>query len=71
VTALIDDNASADAIPAERSQRLVVGSPDSIADQIKTKAFDAGIDGVVINVPFYSPGGVAKLGEALKPLVAG
>ena len=71
VTALVDENASADAVPAERDQRIVVGSPDSIADQIKTKVFDAGIDGVVINVPFYSPGGVAKLGEALKPLVAG
>lgn len=71
VTALVDENASADVIPAEMSQRMVVGSADSIADQIKAKAFDAGIDGVVINVPFYSPGVVAKLGEALKPLVAG
>jgi F420-dependent oxidoreductase-like protein len=71
VTALIDENASADVIPAEMGQRMVVGSPDSIADQIKTKVFDAGIDGVIINVPFYSPGAVAKLGEALKPLVAG
>lgn len=70
-TALIDENASADVIPAEMGQRMVVGSPDSIADQIKTKVFDAGIDGVIINVPFYSPGAVAKLGEALKPLVAG
>ncbi len=71
VTAVIDENASADVIPAEMSQRMVVGSPDSIADQIKTKVFDAGIDGVVINMPFYSPGAVAKVGEALKPLVAG
>ena len=71
VTALIDENVSADVIPAEMGQRMVVGSPDSIADQIKTKVFDAGIDGVIINVPFYSPGAVAKLGEALKPLVAG
>ena len=71
VTALIDENVSADVIPAEMSQRMVVGSPDSIADQIKTKVFDAGIDGAIINVPFYSPGAVAKVGEALKPLVAG
>jgi F420-dependent oxidoreductase-like protein len=71
VTALVDENASADVIPAEMSQRMVAGSPDSIADQIKKNVFDAGIDGVVINVPFYSPGAVAKLGEALKPLVAG
>jgi F420-dependent oxidoreductase-like protein len=71
VTALIDENASGDVIPAEMGQRMVVGSPDSIADQIKTKVFGAGIDGVIINVPFYAPGAVAKLGEALKPLVAG
>jgi alkanesulfonate monooxygenase SsuD/methylene tetrahydromethanopterin reductase-like flavin-dependent oxidoreductase (luciferase family) len=71
VTALIDENASADVIPAQMGQRMVVGSPDSIADQIKTKVFGAGIDGVIINVPFYAPGAVAKLGEALKPLVAG
>jgi len=71
VTALVDENASADAVPADMSQRMVVGSADSIADQIKAKVFDAGIDGVVINVAYYSPGVVAKLGEALKPLVAG
>jgi F420-dependent oxidoreductase-like protein len=71
VTALVDENASADVIPAEMGQRMVVGSPDSIADQIKTKVFDAGIDGAIISVAFYSPGAVAKLGEALKPLVAG
>jgi F420-dependent oxidoreductase-like protein len=71
VTALVDDNASADVVPAEMSQRMVAGSADSIADQIKAKVFDAGIDGVVINVAVYSPGVVAKLGEALKPLVAG
>jgi F420-dependent oxidoreductase-like protein len=71
VTVLIDENVSADVIPAEMGQRMVVGSPDSIADQIKTKIFDAGIDAAIINVPFYAPGAVAKLGEALKPLVAG
>jgi alkanesulfonate monooxygenase SsuD/methylene tetrahydromethanopterin reductase-like flavin-dependent oxidoreductase (luciferase family) len=49
----------------------VVGSPDSIADQIKTKIFDAGIGAAIIHVPFYAPGAVAKLGEALKSLVAG
>ena len=65
VTALVDENA------AEMSQRMVAGSADSIADQIKAKVLDAGIDGVVINVPSYRPGLVAKLGEALKPLVTG
>jgi F420-dependent oxidoreductase-like protein len=70
VAALIDDNASADSIPAEMRQRMVVGSADAVAEQIKTKVFDAGIDGVVISVPFYSPGIVAKAGAALARLVS-
>ena len=70
VTALIDDNASAESIPPEMRQRMVVGSADAVAEQIKTKVLDAGIDGVVINVPFYSPGIVAKAGAALAPLVS-
>ena len=69
VTALIDDNASAELIPAEMSQRMVVGSADAVAEQIKAKVFDVGIDGVVLNVPFYSPGIVAKAGAALARLV--
>jgi hypothetical protein len=70
VTALVDENLSADAVPAKMSQRMVAGSPDSIADQIKSKALDAGLDGVVVNVAAYSPGVVTKLGEALKPLLS-
>lgn len=55
-TVMIDDNASLDQIPAEMTQRMVVGNPDSVADQIKTKVIDAGIDSVIINLPFYTPG---------------
>ncbi|MCA2245192.1 LLM class F420-dependent oxidoreductase [Mycobacterium sp. WUMAC-067] len=68
-TVLIDENASLDQIPAEMKQRMVVGTPDSVADQIKTKVIDAGIDGVIINLPFYTPGIVEAAGEALRPLV--
>lgn len=68
-TVLIDENASLDQIPAEMTQRMVVGTPDSVADQIKSKVLDAGIDGVIINLPFYTPGVVAAAGEALRPLV--
>jgi alkanesulfonate monooxygenase SsuD/methylene tetrahydromethanopterin reductase-like flavin-dependent oxidoreductase (luciferase family) len=68
-TVLIDQNASLDQIPAEMKQRMVVGTPDSIADQIKTKVLDAGIDGVIINLPFYTPGIVEAAGAALRPLV--
>jgi F420-dependent oxidoreductase-like protein len=70
VTAVIDDSASADMIPAELSQRAVVGSAESVAEQIKTKVLDAGIGGVVINVPIYSPGIVAKAGEALTSVIS-
>lgn len=69
VTALIDDNASPESIPSGMAQRMVVGSAQAVADQIKTKVLDAGVDGVIINIPFYTPGVVAKAGEALKPLV--
>jgi F420-dependent oxidoreductase-like protein len=70
VTALVDDNASADQIPAEMSQRMVAGSAEAVADQIKSNVLDAGINGVIVNMPFYSPGIVAALGNALKSLVS-
>jgi F420-dependent oxidoreductase-like protein len=69
VTVVIDENFPADQIPAEMTQRMVAGSADSVADQLKTKVLDAGIDSLVVNVPFYTPGVVTAAGEALRPLV--
>jgi F420-dependent oxidoreductase-like protein len=69
ITVLLDEKVEPDQIPAEMTQRMVVGSADSVADQIKTKVLDAGIDGVIINMPFYTPGIVAAAAEALRPLV--
>ena len=75
VTAMVDANATADLIPQEMSQRMVVGTAESIADQLKAKVFDAGIDAVILNLPTslqgYQPGHITALGEALKPLVTG
>ncbi|MGB2922945.1 MAG: LLM class F420-dependent oxidoreductase [Mycobacterium sp.] len=75
VTAMVDENVTADVIPAEMSQRMVVGSAESIAEQLKNNVFDAGIDAVIMNLPTslqgYQPGHITALGEALKPLVAG
>jgi F420-dependent oxidoreductase-like protein len=68
-TVLVDDNMKPDQIPAEMTQRMIVGSADSVAEQIKTKVLDAGIDGVIINVPFYTPGVVTAIGAALRPVV--
>jgi F420-dependent oxidoreductase-like protein len=69
ITAMVSDDVKPDQIPAEMSQRMVVGSPDSIADQIKTKVIDAGIDSVIINMPYYTPGVINAVGETLRPLV--
>jgi len=69
VTALIDDDASPDQVPAEMSQRIVAGTAESVAEQIKTKVLDAGVDGVIINMPAYTPGVVTRAAEALRPLV--
>ncbi|OBI20226.1 LLM class F420-dependent oxidoreductase [Mycobacterium sp. E2497] len=68
-TVLVDENTKPDQIPAEMTQRMVVGSPDSVADQLKTKVVDAGIDGLIINLPFYTPGVISAVGEALRPVV--
>jgi hypothetical protein len=35
----------------------------------QAKVLDAGIDGVIVNLPFYTPGVVAAVGDALRPLV--
>lgn len=69
ITAVVDENFKADQIPAEMAQRMVVGGAESVAEQIKTKVLDAGIDGVIINMPFYTPGVISAAGEALRPLV--
>jgi hypothetical protein len=47
---------------------MVVGSAESVAEQIKTKVLDAGIGGVILNMPYYTPGAITAAGEALKPL---
>ncbi len=69
VTALVDDNATPDQIPAAMGQRMVAGGAESVAEQLKTKVLDAGIDSLIINLPLYTPGVISAAGEALRPLV--
>ncbi|MFZ0905275.1 MAG: LLM class F420-dependent oxidoreductase [Mycobacterium sp.] len=69
LTVLLDENVKPDQIPPGRSQRIVMGSPDDIAEQVQAKVLDAGIDGVIINMPFYTPGVVTAAAKALRPLV--
>jgi F420-dependent oxidoreductase-like protein len=69
LTALAGSNVTADQIPAEMSQRMVAGSPESIAEQIKTKVLDAGVGGVTMNIPGYTPGVIADVGAALRSVI--
>jgi hypothetical protein len=54
---------------------MVVGSAEQVADQIKTNVLDAGIDGVVVNMPTmvtgYQQGQITALGKALKAVLDG
>ncbi|WP_405487977.1 LLM class F420-dependent oxidoreductase [Nocardia sp. NBC_00511] len=59
----------------ERAQtpadRQFVGSPDEVAEQIKTRVLDQGIDGIIVNLVTngHEPGTVELAGKALAPLV--
>jgi F420-dependent oxidoreductase-like protein len=69
LTVLLDDNVKPDQIPGEMSGRMLAGSADFIAEQVQARVLDAGIDGVIINMPFYTPGVITSVAEALRPLV--
>lgn len=69
LTVVLDD-APRD-IGEARGGRAVVGSPDQVADEIKRRVLDVGVDGVIVNLPThgYTPGVVTKVGEVLRPLI--
>jgi F420-dependent oxidoreductase-like protein len=69
LTVLVDDNATPGQVRGERSGRMLVGSADHVAEQVQAKVLDAGVDGVIINLQQYTPGVVAAVGDALRPLV--
>ena len=75
VVAIIGEGITADFIPEDFRQQAVFGSPEQIADQIKTKVLDAGVDGVVLSpvtsLNGYQPGGATEVAEKLKPVLAG
>jgi F420-dependent oxidoreductase-like protein len=59
-------------VPEARRSSIIVGTPDHIAEVIKTEVLDLGIDGITINLPYngHVPGVLTAVGEALRPLVA-
>lgn len=69
MTAIPDPNFTEDKIPAAMRGRMAVGSPDRIAETVKTRVVDAGVDGVIVNLPAYRPGSISEVGAALRPVV--
>lgn len=71
LTALPDPALDEDTVPPAMRGRMAVGSPERIAETIRANVVDAGIDGVIVNLPSYRPGSIAAVGEALRPVVGG
>ncbi|WP_167098145.1 LLM class F420-dependent oxidoreductase [Mycobacterium sp. DL592] len=71
--AVIDENVTEDFIPEDFKQQAVFGGPEQIAEQIKTRILDAGVDGVILsavtNIDGYHPGRLTAVAEALKPVL--
>ena len=59
-------------IPENRRSQVIVGTPEQVAETIKTEVLDVGIDGITVNLPYngHQPGVLTAVGEALRPLVA-
>jgi F420-dependent oxidoreductase-like protein len=76
VGVVMGSGVTADLIPDNMKQRIIAGTnAGEVAEQVKAKILDAGINGVVIHIPTatigYHPGQIAELGAALQPLLAG
>jgi F420-dependent oxidoreductase-like protein len=75
VFSIVDENVTPDMIPDDFKQQAVFGSAEQVADQIKTKVLDAGVDGVILSPPTqvtgYHPGGITAVAEKLKPVLDG
>jgi F420-dependent oxidoreductase-like protein len=71
LTVMVDENAKPDQIPLEMRERMLVGSPGYIAEQVQAKVLGAGVDSVIINLAAhgYTPGVITTAAEALRPLV--
>ncbi|HTI77077.1 MAG TPA: LLM class F420-dependent oxidoreductase [Mycobacterium sp.] len=72
LTVVLDGYESHRDIDEARGDRAVSGSAEKVADEIKRRVLDVGIDGVIVNLPThrYTPGVITEVGEALKPLVS-
>ncbi|CAM2856100.1 LLM class F420-dependent oxidoreductase [Mycobacterium intermedium] len=72
LTVMIDEKLNPDHLPERVSGRMVAGSPERVADQVKAKILDVGVDGVILNLSphGFAPGLIKTAAEALRPLLA-
>ncbi|HST86710.1 MAG TPA: LLM class F420-dependent oxidoreductase [Kineosporiaceae bacterium] len=61
-----------ESVPPERRDQVFAGTPDQVAERLKTEVLDQGIDGLTINMVRngHEPGIVTLAGQALAPLLA-
>ncbi|MCX2936072.1 LLM class F420-dependent oxidoreductase [Mycobacterium pinniadriaticum] len=75
VFGILDENVTADFIPEDVRSRTVFGGPEQVAEQLKTKVLDAGIDGIILSpvthLDGYHPGRLAAVAEVLGPILSG
>ena len=60
-----------DQMPAQQRSRLFAGTPERVAESLKTDVLDQGIGGLTVNMVFngHEPGMVALAGKTLRPLL--
>ena len=56
-------------VPPPMRGRVAVGSPERIAETVGANVVDAGIDGVIVNLPRYVPGSITRIGATLREVV--
>jgi F420-dependent oxidoreductase-like protein len=70
LTVIVDENLDPAQLPENVNRRMAAGSPAQIADQVREKVLDVGIDGVIINLPNgHTPGVITAVAEALRPVI--
>ncbi|KWX69237.1 LLM class F420-dependent oxidoreductase [Mycobacterium sp. NAZ190054] len=73
VVAIIDEKLTADALPVEYREHVVVGAAETIAEQINAKVLDVGVDGVILSpathLNGYQPGHITEIANKLKPML--
>jgi|KBSSwiStaDraftv2_1062776.scaffolds.fasta_scaffold00505_7 F420-dependent oxidoreductase-like protein len=71
LTVVLEGYGASTDIGEARGGRSVTGSAEKVAEEIKRRVLDVGVDGVIINLPTHrhTPGVITELGNVLRPLV--